>query len=208
MARTWAVQGDSVNTSIIHSYSTWSLRSTRFYWTTEQLRKKFFPTADKINEAGASTETTEPAIIARNLDTSKSIAAHSSQKWQSSISGSKDWPAWGGKLHRLFGRHSVERPEHTIHWEPSRIRSSAHNWGIEHMAPGFGRFISCDTSPISISAILGPTLRLNSSQKLATLRHNRNRHRRAQPFGWLYTSTTQCPTSSWALKTIDLSRTT
>ena len=76
------------------------------------------------------------------------------------------------------------------------------------MAPGFGRFIPCDTSPISISAILGPTRWLSSSRKLPTLRHYRNRHRRAQPSGWLYTSTTQCLTRSGAIKTIDICRTT
>ena len=56
--------------------------------------------------------------------------------------------------------------------------------------------------------IFGPTPRLSSSRKLATLHHYWNRGRRSQPFGWLYTSTTQHLTHSWALKTIDLSPTT
>ena len=44
------------------------------------------------------------------------------------------------------------------------------------MALGFGRFISCDTSSIPISAILGPAFRLSSNQKLLALRHNQNRY--------------------------------
>ena len=76
------------------------------------------------------------------------------------------------------------------------------------MAAGLGRVVSRDTSPISVSAIFGPTLRLSSSQKLATLWYYRNRHHRGQPSGWLYTRTTQRPTRSGALKTIDLSQTT
>ena len=78
------------------------------------------------------------------------------------------------------------------------IKEDSLNTSIIHWysTPRFERVISCDTSPISISAILGPTLQLSSSRKLAALRHNRNRHRRAQPSEWLYTRTTQRTTRS------------
>ena len=64
------------------------------------------------------------------------------------------------------------------------------------MAPGLGRVVSRDTSPIIVSAIFGPTLRLSSSRKLAALSYNRNWYRRTQPFGWLYTRAKQRPTRS------------
>ena len=64
------------------------------------------------------------------------------------------------------------------------------------MAPGLGRVVSRDTSPITVSAIFGPALRLSSSRKFAALCYNRNWHRRAQPSGWLYTRTTQRLTRS------------
>ena len=73
---------------------------------------------------------------------------------------------------------------------------------------GLRHVVSRDTSPIIVSTIFGPALRLSSSRKFAALCYNRNRHCRAQPSGWLYTRSTQRLTRSWALKTIDLSRTT
>ena len=44
------------------------------------------------------------------------------------------------------------------------------------MAPGLGCVVSCDTSPISVLAILRPALRLSSSWKFTALCYNRNRH--------------------------------
>ena len=85
---------------------------------------------------------------------------------------------------------------------------SAYDWGIAHMAPRLGHIVSCETSPISVSTILRAALWLGSSRKLTAICYNRNRHCRAQPSGWLYTSTTQRPTYSWALKIVDLSQTT
>ena len=76
------------------------------------------------------------------------------------------------------------------------------------MPPGIGRIVSRDTSPILVSALFGPALRLSSSQKFTTLCYNRNRHGRAQPSGWLYTCTVQRLTRFSAFKTIDLSWTT
>ena len=71
---------------------------------------------------------------------------------------------------------------------------SSHNVSVTMTAPGFVRVVSRDTSPIS--EIFGPAFQLSSSRKFATLCYHRNRHRRAQPSGWLYSSTTQRPTQS------------
>ena len=76
------------------------------------------------------------------------------------------------------------------------------------MALGFECVLPRDYSSIPISAIFGPTFRLSSSQKFAALCYNWNQHCRAQPPRWLYTSTKWCWTCTWALKAVDLSRTT
>ena len=184
-----------------------SLCSTRFGGPTEQQRKKLSTTVDKSAKPEQVPGQPNLQLLQETQTHQSRLSRTQSQKRQSSGNGSEEWLAWGGQLRRLFGRNSDEWSKHTIHWEPSRIRSPAHDWGIDHMATGFGRVLSCDTSSISISAILDPALRLSSSRKLATLHHNRHRYRRAQPSGGLYTRTTQRLTRSWALKTIGLNRT-
>ena len=81
---------------------------------------------------------------------------------------------------------------------PGEAMMSMYSWHV----------VSRDSSPITVSAIFGPALRLSSGRKFEALCYHRNQHSRAEPSGWLYSSTTQCLTRSWALKTVDLSRIT
>ena len=47
------------------------------------------------------------------------------------------------------------RPEYTAYWELSWIGSSAYNWRGNDLASWFGHVISCDSSQVAISVVLG-----------------------------------------------------